>query len=65
MEITAFSLTDEKTGESTVLEKVVKDALVKLRIDPKEKRMQAKKEIHFKQKRYQPLEIAAYGGFDI
>ena len=47
-----------------MFEKVVKDALVKLRIDPKEKRMQAKKEIHLKQKRYQSLEIAADGGFD-
>ena len=64
MEITAFSLTDEKTGESTVFEKVVEDALVNLRIDPEERRMQVKKEKHLKHKTYWPLEIAADGGFD-
>lgn len=64
MEIIAHSLTDEKTGEPTVFEKVAEDALARLGIDPEERRRQVRGQKGLKSKTYRPFAITADGGFD-
>ena len=63
-EIISYSLTDDKTGESTVAEQVVENALRNLGIDPDERRIQVKREKGFKHKTYRQLELKADGGYD-
>ena len=60
----AHSLTDEKTGKSTVFENLVESALINLGIDPEERRRQVREQKNRKHKTYRKLDLLADGGFD-
>ena len=63
-EIVAHSLTDDKTGEATIAEDLLEDALVNLGINPEERRIMVKNQKHLKHKTYRELKLIADGGFD-